>query len=223
MRKIETVLFDLDGTLLDTAPDLTFALNKVRQQHQLPALPVSAVRPHIGYGAKAILKAGLNMEDTHPDYPACLENFLAFYQTCSSQLTQPFPEIEKVLSYLEYQQIPWGIVTNKQARFVHDILQATKLDQRAACVICGDSLSKRKPDPDQILHALALLKRKAKTCLYVGDTEIDVIASKAAGTRCLVALYGYIGEEEKPEDWQADGYIQKPIEIIDWLCEKKTA
>lgn len=219
MRKIETVLFDLDGTLLDTAPDLTFAVNKIRERQLLPELPVSAIRPYVGYGAKGMLKAGLNIEDTDPNYPTVLTDFLDLYQTHASRLTQPFPDIEKVLNYLEEQQIPWGIVTNKHARFVHDILKSMKLDQRAACVICGDSLSKRKPDPDQILHALTLLKRKVKTCLYIGDTEIDVLASKAAGTRCLVALYGYIGESEKPEEWQADGYIQKPMDIIDWLCE----
>ncbi len=219
MKKIETVLFDLDGTLLDTAPDLTFALNKVRQQLGLPEVPVSVIRPHIGTGAKGILKAGLDIDESHADYTARQQEFLAFYQTYSTQLTRPFPEIETVLTYLEEQQIPWGIVTNKHARFVYDLLKAMELDQRAACIICGDSLPKRKPDPDQILHALKLLKRDAKSCVYIGDTLVDVLASKAAGTRCLFALYGYTSEHDKPEEWKADGYIQRPIEIIDWLSQ----
>jgi phosphoglycolate phosphatase len=124
----------------------------------------------------------------------------------------------EVLATLEQQQIIWGIVTNKPSRFTFEILKAMQLEERAAVIVCGDSLPKRKPHPDQILHACNALEQNPKECVYIGDTEIDVTASKAAGTKSLVAMYGYIAPNENPADWKADGYINKPLDIIDWLA-----
>lgn len=217
MTAIQTVLFDLDGTLLDTAPDMAYALNQLRYAHQLPELPLSAIRPLVGYGSKALLKLGFNIDDSHPDYINLLEDFFSLYQTHLANSTKLFPEMETVLNYLEKQQIPWGIVTNKPYRFTFDILKALELQHRAACIICGDTLQKRKPDPDSILHACNLLKQDPTTCLYIGDTLVDVTASKAAGVKSLVVLYGYIGVEENPYSWNADGYVQTPSDIISWL------
>lgn len=217
-NKFNTVLFDLDGTLLDTAPDLASALNQQRINHDLAALPLPVIRPTVGYGSRAMLKLGFDVDENHPRYTSLLEEFLSLYQIQLTKQTKLFPEMGQVLKHLEDEHITWGIVTNKPSRFTLDILKALKLEHRAACIICGDSLSKRKPDPDQILHACQLLKQDPGTCLYVGDTSIDVIASKAAGTKSLVALYGYISNDEDPYSWKADGYVQKPIEIIDWLC-----
>lgn len=217
MNTFQAVLFDLDGTLLDTAPDLAGALNQLRIEHHLDELPLHVIRPSVGYGSRAMLKLGFNVDEDHPTYTALLEEFLKLYQTHLTKHTQLFPNMEIVLKHLEDEQIPWGIVTNKPSRFTYDLLKALKLDHRAACIICGDSLSKRKPDPDQILHACQLLKQDPRYCLYVGDTSIDVIASKAAGTKSLVALYGYINIDEDPYSWNADGYIKEPIEIIKWL------
>jgi N-acetyl-D-muramate 6-phosphate phosphatase len=214
---IQTVLFDLDGTLLDTAPDLTFALNQQRLQHHLPPLELAAVRPFIGYGSRAILKAGFDIDDNHPQYAGYLEEFLNLYQTHLAHSTQLFPEMEHVLSFLEQQDMPWGIVTNKPARFTDELLKLLDLDQRASCVVSGDQLAKRKPHPDTILFACEQLNKHPAQCVYIGDNMIDVIASKAAGTKSLVALYGYIQTSEDPYAWQADGYIQKPLEIIEWL------
>lgn len=217
MNTLKIVLFDLDGTLLDTAPDMAAALNQLRAQHQLAALPLSIIRPAVGYGSKALLKVGFNMDESHIDYPLFLEDFLMMYENHLAIKTVLFPEMEKVLQHLEEKNIPWGIVTNKPSRFTYDLLKALKLHDRAACIICGDTLAKRKPDPDQILHACELLKQQPDHCLYVGDTVVDVIASKTAGTKSLVALYGYINTDEDPYAWQADGYISKPIEMIEWL------
>lgn len=221
MNKVNTILFDLDGTLLDTAPDLAGALNQLRINHHLTELPLPVIRPTVGYGSRAMLKLGFNVDENHPRYTSLLEEFLALYQVQLTKQTKLFPKMEQVLKHLEDQHIPWGIVTNKPSRFTFDLLKALKLEHRAACIICGDSLSKRKPDPDQILHACQLLKQEPSTCLYVGDTSIDVIASKAAGTKSLVALYGYISHDEDPYSWKADGYVQEPIEIIDWLDKVK--
>lgn len=217
MNPIRTVLFDLDGTLLDTAADLAYALNQLRLKHKLPELPLPVIRPTVGYGSRSMLKLGFNIDENHPSYTQYLEEFLMFYQSHLTDSTQLFPQMEKVLTHLETQRIPWGIVTNKPARFTFDLLKALGLEHRAACIICGDSLSKRKPNPDQILHACQLLKQNPCDCLYIGDTSIDVTASKAAGTKSLVALYGYISPEEDPYSWEADGYVQKPIEIIEWV------
>lgn len=212
-----TVLFDLDGTLLDTAPDLANAVNQIRLKRDLPALALETLRPHAGFGSKALLKVGMNAEDHHSNYPTLLTEFLHNYQACSMQSTQFFPGIESMLNHLDEKNIRWGIVTNKPERFTTPIIQALKLDQRAACVISGDTLSRRKPDPDQILHACELLKINPSETIYVGDTHIDVKAAKAAGTRALVVLYGYQSPDENPHDWQADGYLHQPGELMGWV------
>lgn len=211
------VLFDLDGTLLDTAPDLAEAVNQIRRERELPELELATLRPHAGFGSKALLKVGMDADDDHPDYPDLLQEFLSNYQACSMQSTQFFPGIEALLSKLDTLNIRWGIVTNKPERFTTPIIQQLGLDQRAACVISGDTLPQRKPHPAQILHACELLGVKTKDTFYVGDTLIDVQASNAAGTRSLVVLYGYANEDENPYDWGAEGYLHQPNDLIKWL------
>ncbi|TAK77499.1 MAG: HAD family hydrolase, partial [Gammaproteobacteria bacterium] len=211
------VLFDLDGTLLDTAPDLVYALNQLRQEHDLPLLPLSTLRPIISLGSKVMIKRILGIEENSPSFNALREKFLSLYQQHLADSTQFFPGIENVLSYLEERKIPWGIVTNKLTRHTSALLKALRLDHRPVCVICGDSLPTYKPDPAPILYACQLLQQDPQQCLYIGDSLTDVTASKAAGTTSLVALYGYIGEGENPLNWLADGYIQQPIELLQWL------
>lgn len=220
MNLVQSILFDLDGTLLDTAPDMAYALNQQRKIHGLSALPFSTIRPHVGYGSKAILDIGFQIDDTHPLYPSLLNEFFMLYEKHLIGSTQLFPEMEIVLKHLEDQQLPWGIVTNKPARFTYSLLKALNLDKRAGCIVCGDTLSTRKPHPDTILYACDQLKQSPNDCLYVGDASTDVMASKSAGTRSLVALYGYIHKNEDPFSWQADGYIEKPSDIISWLNSK---
>lgn len=214
---VTTVLFDLDGTLLDTAPDMALALNNLRSKHGMPALPLDEIRPYVGYGSKALLKLGFNIDDNHASYPELLNGFFTAYDECLALTTALFPGMPAVLAHLENSRIPWGIVTNKPARFTDAILKALGLDQRCACVISGDTLVNRKPHPEPILHACKLLQCSPATTLYVGDTLTDVQASKAAGTSALVALYGYIKAEEDPFSWDADGYINTADEIIRWL------
>ena len=188
MHKIDSVLFDLDGTLLDTAPDMVHALNSLRQQHGMPNLELQLIRPYVGQGAKMLLKLGFGIDENSREYPMMLEKFLAAYDNCLTRSTALFPQMGSVLDHLEAKNIPWGIVTNKPARFTLNALHALNLSQRSACIICGDTLANRKPHPEPIIYACNILQRSPDTTLYVGDAVTDVIASKAAGTRSEPAL-----------------------------------
>lgn len=217
INSIDAVLFDLDGTLLDTANDLGTALNALRQQHQLKPLPLESIRSAAGRGCKGLLKIGFNMLDDHPDYLAFCNQLLDYYQKHLFDTTQLFPGMENVLTYLESKNIPWGIVTNKPKKFTQQLVLQLQLHTRAKCIISGDSLTNRKPHPEPILHACHLLQKKPENCLYIGDSEVDMIAAQAAGATGLAALYGYIPTEEEPLNWNAEGYIQHPLDIIDWI------
>jgi len=218
INKIEGVLFDLDGTLLDTVPDLGYALNLLREEHHLPPLPLKDIRSIATLGSVAMIKIALDLDKTAPQFHAVRERFLALYTAHLDKHTTFFPGIEEVLSYLDQKNIPWGIVTNKLKIHTHALLKALDYHHRPACILCGDSLPTYKPDPAPILHACELIKKAPEHCLYVGDAETDVMASKAAGTQSIVALYGYIGEKENAYLWQADGYIEKPLDLMNWLA-----
>lgn len=217
MSPINAVLFDLDGTLLDTASDLGQALNQLLTEYKLPSLPVEKIRPVAGHGCRGLLKVGFNIDEHHSRYADLCEKLLMYYHQCLLNTTQLFPGMEDVLIYLEKNHIPWGIVTNKPERFTHTILTGLQLTQRAKCIISGDSLKNRKPHPEPILHACKLLHKNPNQCLYIGDSESDIIASKAAGTMSLTALYGYIPAGVNPHAWGADGYIKQPVEIMNWF------
>lgn len=210
---MNAVLFDLDGTLLDTATDLAFALNAVRQQHSLPDLPIEEIRPHVGYGVKSMLKLAFDIDEQDAKYADLQQSFYQIYQQCLASTTRLFPGMAELLDYLEANAIIWGIVTNKPARFTDPILEAVNLKKRSACVISGDTLALRKPHPAPILHACELIQRLPQDTFYIGDAATDIIASKAAGTHSIAALYGYIGQHEDPYLWQADSYIKEPLEI----------
>jgi 2-phosphoglycolate phosphatase len=216
MTIFQSLLFDLDGTLLDTAPDMAATLNQLLTHYHLPELSLEQIRPVVSHGARALLQLGFKNAPSL-NTAQLLEDFLLLYQHHATNTTQLFPGMDTVLHYLETHHIPWGIVTNKPSRFTFDILKKLNLLERAACTVCGDTLQKRKPDPAPIIHACQLLKQQTKDCLYVGDSKIDVLASRAAGTLSLVALYGYIGVEEDPFSWRAEGYVKEPLQIIDWI------
>jgi len=210
MKPINSVLFDLDGTLLDTVHDIAQALNIILQQHQRPPFPVEKIRPIAGHGYRGLLKlTGL--------HDSVGEQILDEYQKHLLDSTTFFPGMSEVLAHLDSQQIPWGIVTNKPERFTSRIVDGLKLTDRAACVISGDTLENCKPHPEPILHACKLMQRDPEHCLFIGDAKIDILASHAAGTSSLVALYGYIPEDENPDTWGATGTIQHPSDILQWL------
>lgn len=214
MRTIKTVLFDLDGTLLDTAPDMAAALNLLSAEHGRPALEFADIRATVSAGAAALLELGLGLECSDPDYERHSRRFLDLYRENLCHETRLFPGMEAVLDALEQQAITWGICTNKPAWLTDPLIAALDLDGRAACVVSGDTLPERKPRPEPLWHALELCGGRAERSLYVGDAERDIEAGRAAGMATAVALYGYIGRGEQPRAWQADHYIDAPADLL---------
>ena len=220
--KIRAVLFDLDGTLLDTAQDLVVALNVIRKDFGLPELLISAVKPFISAGSKAILDTFLSIRELDQEYAAIRQRLFELYAKECTKNTIPFPGIHEVLLQLQLKSITWGIVTNRITSHTDLLMRAMTFDPLPACIVCADTLQKAKPDPEPIIHACQLLNLQPRECVYVGDAITDIQAAKAAGMKSIAALYGYISQRDDPSQWQADGYIEKPIELIDWIQAENT-
>ena len=214
---LEAVLFDLDGTLVDTAPDMTAALNRLREEKGLRALPFDLLRPYVSRGSNGLLNVGFG-EDTGDGMRATLvDRFLALYETDLSQHSKPFAGMEAVLQWLEARGVPWGIVTNKPGWLARPLLAELALLDRAGCLVSGDCLPERKPHPRPLLHAADLIGAAPGACWYVGDDLRDVEAGRAAGMSTLVALWGYIPPDHDPNAWDADAWVQTPDELLAWL------
>jgi 2-phosphoglycolate phosphatase len=220
--RLKTVLFDLDGTLLDTAADLGFAINKLAEQQGLPPLPMEKIRPVASDGSKALLKLAFDMDDTHPEFESYRENFFNFYQQHLSVGTKLFPGMDKVLDQLDQYQIKWGVVTNKATRFAKDLLTDLELADRCCCIVGGCCVPRLKPHPDSLLLACELSECAPKECVYVGDHERDIEAAKFAGMRSIAALYGYLAKDASPEFWNADYYIDQPQDLLCWLEKQRS-
>ena len=218
---IKAVLFDLDGTLLDTAADLGKAINSLLLEYKRTPFDAQTVRTTAGMGAKAWIKMGFNIDESDPLYAELIQKLLAYYQLFLKETTKFFLGMEEVLAYLAKNNIPWGIVTNKPEKFTQQHVANLDLLKNAVCVISGDTLSKCKPDPEPVIHACKLLKTAPENCLFVGDSIVDIQASNAAGAVSLAALYGYIPSTEDPLTWGAKGYIKDPLEILDWIKFEK--
>lgn len=219
---VSLLLLDLDGTLLDTAPDMGAALNLLRGEHKLPPLPQERIRPHVSHGAPALLKLGFGLEPQDTRYAEMRTRYLAIYREHLAEETRPFNGMEAVLDRLTKSRLPWGVVTNKPGWLTEPLLDAFGLRQRAACVVSGDSLARRKPHPEPLLHACTLCGVAVAESVYVGDAQRDVEAAHAAGMRAVVALYGYLGEDEMPTSWKADHMIQHPSDLLTWLAAQET-
>lgn len=211
------VLFDLDGTLADTAADLGHVLNLQRLARGLEALPLDRLRPVVSQGARGLLRVGFGLMPGQPDYDAMREEFLDLYARNLVRHTRLFEGMAEVLDALESRRLPWGVVTNKQARFTEPLLESLGLGQRAGCVISGDTCARAKPHPDPLLEAARRLETPAAACIYVGDDERDMQAGRDAGMRPVVALYGYLGEDPAPHEWDADASIERPLALLDIL------
>ena len=214
---IKAVFFDLDGTLADTAPDLAEALNSLLREKHLPSIPAATIRPVVSQGGNALLRMGINLEENDPEFPALRERFLRIYENQLHKETVLFPGMEKVLEKIEIAKVIWGVITNKPEWLARPLLRKLGLESRAACIICGDTVKQHKPHPAPMLRACKITGIKPTSALYIGDAERDIIAGNAAGMHTLIALYGYIGSHEYPEEWQADGMISSPHEIIAWI------
>ncbi|MBL8449359.1 MAG: HAD-IA family hydrolase [Dechloromonas sp.] len=209
----DAVLFDLDGTLADTAPDLAAALNRVRAGRGLDPVPLAMLRPHTSRGVRGLLEAGMAVVPGDPAYDQLAGEFLQHYAAALCVDTLLFAGMDAILDRLEADGIPWGIVTNKRARFTDPLVAALGLAHRAGCVVSGDTTAEAKPSPLPILHACRALGRQARATLYVGDDRRDIIAGQAAGTATAAAAYGYLGDSGPPETWNADHLVRHPDEL----------
>jgi phosphoglycolate phosphatase len=216
-KRIRTVLFDLDGTLLDTAPDLAFALNETLRKFGKPALPYETIRPVVSHGGIALIKLGFGLNPDDLGYQPRREYLLETYRQNIARETRPFPGMSELLDTLEQQGLNWGVVTNKPAWLTDPLLKELGLFKRAAVVVSGDTLNERKPHPAPMLYACERAGSQAHECLYVGDARRDIEAGINAGMPTLVALFGYIGDEDDPHIWGADGLVNTPGEIVAWL------
>lgn len=216
MRDASALLLDLDGTLLDTAPDMGGALNLLRAEHDLEPLPAAMIRPVVSHGAMRLVALGFP-EAVGDDFETLRLRFLELYAANLAVGTRLFPGFDAVLDRLEAQGLPWGIVTNKPGWLTDPLLAALGLDRRAACAVSGDTLAERKPHPLPLLHAAHLLRVEPERCVYVGDAERDIQAGRAAGMTTVVAAYGYISADEDPRQWQPHGVVNAPDELLQWL------
>ena len=213
---MRAVLFDFDGTLADTAPDLAGAVNRMRDKRGLAPLDPQTVRPYASMGARGLLRIGFGMAPEHPDYIAMRDEFLARYGEAICAETRLFPGIDEVLAELERRAIAWGIVTNKAARFTERIVP--QLGVTPACLVCGDSTPHLKPHPASLLLAAEQLRLAPRECLYVGDDLRDVQAARAAGMRSAAAEWGYHGTENAgPRIWNADLLLSHPQALLEHL------
>jgi phosphoglycolate phosphatase len=215
-RLPRAILFDLDGTLLDTAPDMVAALNALRSERHLTALPFDGVRSFVSHGSARLVTLGF--PDADPATSVALQQrYLQIYGNTLSRETKLFAGMEAVLAAISRRGLSCGIVTNKPARLTTALLDQLGLTPLFACVVSGDTVAERKPHPMPMLHAAALAGVAAADCLYVGDAERDIQAAHAAGMRALVATYGYLRPEEDWRAWGADGSIAQPDDLLPWL------
>lgn len=214
---IKTVLFDLDGTLADTAPDLAFALNQVLIEHGKAPLPFETIRPHVSHGGPALTKLGFGITAGHPDFEPRRQRLLEIYRDNIARETTLFPGMGELLNHIEENNMNWGVITNKPGWLTEPLMDALELTQRAACIVSGDTCDNRKPHPEPILHGCQLAGSEAQHCIYIGDAQRDIESGRRAGMRTIVALFGYIGEDEAPQQWQADVMLETPQAIINWL------
>jgi phosphoglycolate phosphatase len=215
---IKAVLFDLDGTLADTAPDLGYALNQQRGRHGLPLLAPEIIRPYASHGTRGLLGIGFNLVPQDKSFPAMREEYLKLYADNICRHTRLFPGIPELLETLERRGIRWGVVTNKPARFTLPLLEQLGLSERSGCIVSGDSCANAKPHPEPLLCASSEIGVEPQACLYVGDAERDVEAALAAGMRVIIAGYGYLGADDRPEAWRAHGLIEAPADILGYLA-----
>ena len=214
---IKAVLFDLDGTFADTAPDLGAALNHVRSLHQLPPLPLEITRLQASHGSAGLLKLGFTVTPDDATFPALRDAFLAHYTAHICDHTTLFPGMAELIATLEQRGLPWGIVTNKPQRFTLPLMQALGMASRAACLVSGDTCAHAKPHPEPMLHAAKNIGIAPENCLYLGDDKRDMEAGRAAGMPSLIALYGYIDPQAQLDTWQASGSISSPLALLDHI------
>ena len=218
-KEIQAILFDLDGTLMATANDLSHALNQLLTAKGKHHLPIRDIEKQASNGAKAILQLGFPMDDSHPDFASLYQQYLSIYlHRLETQCTTPFYDgIEVLLQHLETQDIPWGIVTNKFRHLTLALLNWHHLVPRCAIIVCPEDVSQKKPSPEPLLKACTLINCNPEHCIYIGDHQRDIIAGQRAGMLTVAATYGYLEEYVTPETWNATFIANQPADILTWL------
>jgi phosphoglycolate phosphatase len=214
MTKTQAVLFDLDGTFADTAPDLGYALNVQLRSRGREALPIERIRRVASSGARGLLGLGFDLQPDDPNYAAMAEEFLGLYESNLCRDTRLFPGIADLLRAIEERDMRWGIVTNKARRFTLPLMKLLRLSDRAGCIVCGDTTAHRKPHPAPLHTAAETIGIETAACIYLGDDERDMIAGRAAGMRVAIAEYGYLGTGNPPENWEADLRVAHPMDLV---------
>lgn len=214
---MQAVLFDLDGTLVDTAPDLGYALNLQRARHGLPFLDDDMIRPYASHGSRGLLAVGFGLQPADSDFDSMRKEYLDLYAEVMTRQPVLFDGMAETLADIEQRGLRWGIVTNKPRRFTLPMIEHMHLSRRAGAVISGDDAPEPKPSPQTLLMACERMQLDPAQVLYVGDAERDVQAGSAAGMTTLVALFGYLSDTDKPYEWGADGCIQHPRDMLAYL------
>ncbi len=214
--RARAALFDLDGTLLDTAPDLAAALNVLLREEARAPLELAVIRPHVSSGAVAVVRAGFPGVTGEP-FERLRHRFLELYRAAVSVHSRLFPGFEAVLATLEARGLPWGIVTNKARWLTEPLLIDLGLHSRAACVLSGDTLPERKPHPRPLLVAAEQIGVAAADCVFVGDALRDVQAARAAGMVPLAVRFGYLDPADHPETWPVEAWLEVPADLLPWL------
>ncbi|MBC7780203.1 MAG: phosphoglycolate phosphatase [Proteobacteria bacterium] len=215
-ESIDCVLFDLDGTLADTAPDLGYALNLLRAERGMAPLPIERLRSHVSHGARGMLEAGLDLRPGDAEFLPLRDRFLEIYEQNLARESRLFEGMDELLDGIEARGLGWGIVTNKAERFAVPLIAALGLARRTGCLIGGDTTGRSKPHPDPLLAGARAIGVAPAACVYVGDDRRDVEASIAAGMTPVVALFGYLYGAD-PHDWGAQWMIAHPVDLLDGL------
>ncbi|WP_439519418.1 HAD-IA family hydrolase [Hydrogenophaga sp.] len=216
-RSVRAVLFDLDGTLIDSAPDLGAAADRMRQLRGMASLPLNRYRPMTGSGARGMLQVAFGITPAHADYGSLKEEFFTHYTECLLQRTQPFLEVQQLVEVLRERGLAWGVVTNKSERFTLPITRAMPLFSTAAAIVSGDTTPHAKPHPAPLLEAARRMSVSPAECVYVGDDERDIVAGRAAGMRTVAARYGYLGAGADVAAWGANAEVTSPLELLNFL------
>ena len=217
LKNIAAVLFDLDGTLIDSAPDLGAAADKMRTDRGLPSLDLALYRSMAGAGARGMLGVAFGMGADHADFEAMREEFFVNYERCMTQRTFAFEGVADLIGHLSQRNLAWGVVTNKSKRFTNPLTQAMPLFASAGTIISGDTTPHAKPHPAPLLEAARQLGVAPTQCVYVGDDERDVLAGLAAGMHTVAASYGYLGNKSDTQAWGAHLHINSPLELLHLL------
>jgi len=219
MRLPQAVLFDLDGTLIDSAPDLGAAADKMRTDRGMPSLDYALYRPMAGSGARGMLEIAFGMAPEHPDYEAFKEEFLSNYEQAMTVRSVIFDGVHDLLAYLQGQGMHWGVVTNKHQRFTLPLTAQLPLFATAKAIVSGDTTPHAKPHPEPLFEAARRMQLPPEHCWYVGDDERDIVAGKAAGMTTVAAHYGYLGSQAEVLNWGADHIIHSPMALAELLVQ----